>query len=110
MYDIELRKATGDLLPADTRRAGRSVSRLQSSSVVRQVAVDVEIDVQLAKIDAITSATGQGMAAVTRVAQAQAALEQMAPQASGRLNLLADKHALDVAEVLDDLHHRLRRR
>ena len=49
------------------------------------------------------------MAAIGRVAQAQTAIEQLAPQASTRLSLLADQHGLAVAAELDRLHQRLRR-
>ncbi len=109
MRDLQLCDSI-ELLRGDVRGGSRSISRLQTGALVRQVAVDSETDVALTKIDAITTATGQGMGAIARVAQAQTSLEQLTPQASGRLNLLADRHALDVAEVLGDLHHRLRRR
>jgi len=55
-------------------------------------------------------ATGAAMQAVVRVAQAQKHLEQLAPEASGRLAFLADDHMLAMAEVLADLRRELRRR
>ncbi|SHH31326.1 hypothetical protein SAMN05443575_3689 [Jatrophihabitans endophyticus] len=99
----------GELYPADRRRAGRSVSRMQGSGAVRQSRMDVETDVTMNKLDNVTMATGSGMRAVITVAQAQQALEQMMPSASGRLAMLADDHALGVADVLADLRYRARR-
>ncbi|MGY1651770.1 hypothetical protein [Geodermatophilus sp. SYSU D01119] len=43
------------------------------------------------------------------MAQAQTAMEQLTPQASGRLNFIADMHASAVASELDRLHQRMRR-
>src|SRR5690349_3138577 len=84
-----------------SRRAGRVLDDLGIEGLVRQTAIDIQTDVALAKLDALTSVTGSGMAAVTRVAQAQVAMEQLNPQASGRLNLIADWHAMAVVEELD---------
>ena len=95
---------------APDRRVVRALSRVSANTMLHMAQVDQATQVQMAKVDAITAITGQAMGSVTRVAQAQLSLEALAPQASGRLNLLADKHALNVAEVIDELHYRLRRR
>lgn len=96
-------------LTRDARRTARTVSRYQAQGQTAVAAVDVATDIALAKIDNTTAATGHAMGAVVRVAQAQKQLELMAPEASGRLNLLADDHALSVVEVLAD-HRRAMRR
>lgn len=96
-------------LARDVRRSSRALSRIEADGVLRQTAVDVETDVAIAKLDSQTTATGIGLAAIGRVAQAQTAIEQLAPQASARLNLLADQHGLAMAAELDRLHQRLRR-
>jgi hypothetical protein len=57
----------------------------------------------------ITMATGTGSRAVVQVSKALEQLELIAPAASGRLNLLADDHALGIADTLADLRHKLRR-
>jgi hypothetical protein len=72
--------------------------------------VDKETDVTIAKEDSTTSVLAHGMTAVTRVAQMQAQLELMAPGASGRLAMLADFHAMNVAEIAADHQRALRRR
>lgn len=94
----------------DMRRASRALSKHRASGVVRTSAVDTETDVATAKVDALTQATGSAMTAVARVAQAQTQLEQLIPQASARLNFLADAHVLAVSDVLADLRRDIRRK
>lgn len=93
----------------DSRRAGRAISRYQAGGQVRTAAIDVETDVTLDKLDSLTAVTGLAMGAVVRVAQAQKHLEQLAPEASGRLTLLADDHVLGLADIAAD-HRRVLRR
>src|SRR4051794_36899361 len=97
-------------LPSDTRRAGRAISRQQAQGQVRIAQADVDTDVAIAKGDSYTAATGSAMGNVIRVAQAQRQLEQLAPEASGRLAMLADEHALTMADNLAELRRNLRRR
>lgn len=100
----------GSNLPTrPSRRSMRVFEQLTTNGQVRQTAVDVEADVTFDKIDAITATTGAAMGAVTKVAQAQAAMEQLVPQASGRLNFIADMHAAAMADELDRQHQRMRR-
>lgn len=96
-------------LSRDMREAGQLVSRAQVNAMVRTASADLSTDVAMAKIENLTMATGAASAAVVRVAQAQRQLEQMAPEASGRLAYLADDHALGCAEILADLRRQLRR-
>jgi hypothetical protein len=99
----------GGVLVQEGRQSSRMLLRIETGGLLRQAAVDVETDVVLAKLDSQTTATGVGMAAVARVAQAQTTIEQLTPQASARLSLLADQHGLAVAAELELLHLRLRR-
>lgn len=101
---------SSSLLPSDARRAGRAISRYQSGGQVRLARVDTDTDVAIGKEEALTAATGSAMGNVVRVAQAQRQLEQLAPEASGRLAMLADDHALTMAEIISDLRRELRRR
>lgn len=96
-------------LARDARRTARTVSRYQGQGQTAVAALDVATDTALAKVDNATAATGHAMGAVVRVAQAQKQLELMAPEASGRLNLIADDHAMSVVEILAD-HRRAMRR
>jgi hypothetical protein len=100
----------GELLPSDARRAGRAVSRYQAHGQVSIAKADTDTDVTIAKGDGYTAATGSAMGNVVRVAQAQRQLEQLAPEASGRLAMLADDHALSMADFLGELRRDLRRR
>lgn len=99
-----------DLLPSDARRVGRATSRHHAAARVRVAGVDTDTDVAIGKADAYTQATGNAAGNVVRVAQAMRHLELLAPEASGRLALLADDHALAMAEILGDLRRDLRRR
>src|SRR4051812_5182096 len=91
---------TSSAAPRDARRAGRVVSRYQAHGQVLIAQTDVDTDVAIAKGDSYTAATGSAMGNVIRVAQAQRQLEQLAPEASGRLAMLADEHALTMADNL----------
>ena len=107
--EIVLPQGSDGLLPRDARRGGRAISRAGTSGIVRRSVVDIETDVTLTKTDSLTAVTGVMMADVTRVAQAQAQLELLAPQASARLNAIADSHALDLMEQAADHRRALRR-
>lgn len=110
MNDIERYTGSGELLGTDVRRAARAVSRYQAAGQVRVAKCDTDTDVAIAKGQAYTQATGSAASNVIRVAQAVKTLEQLAPEASGRLAMLADDHALAMAEFLADLRRDLRRR
>lgn len=109
MQDVDI-YGTTSALPRDARRTGRAVSRYQAHGQVRIAQTDVDTDVAIAKGDSYTAATGAAMGNVIRVAQAQRQLEQLAPEASGRLAMLADEHALTMADNLAELRRSLRRR
>jgi hypothetical protein len=93
----------------DARRASRQLSRSRLGAQIRTGEVGSVTDVALAKVDNLTMATGNAMQQVTRVATAQRQLEQLAPEAAGRLAFLADDHMLGCAELLGDLRRDLRR-
>lgn len=96
-------------LSRDARRASREISRGRLGTQVRTSQVDNTTDVALAKVENLTMATGTAMQQVTRVAQAQRQLEQVAPEAAGRLAFLADDHMFGCAELLSDLRRDMRR-
>ena len=104
----ELAPLTGGLPARDARRSGRALSRVQASGQIRQAVIDVEADVTMAKLEAITTTTGHALASVARVAQAETALALNFPGASGRLAFIADQHMLAVGEVLNELRYRVR--
>jgi hypothetical protein len=109
---------SGELIPfiggsspllRDSRRAARQISRYEAQSQMRIASTDTETDVSIAKVDSATAVTGSAMMSVTRVEVAIKSLETQAPGVSGRLAMLADMHALNVAEVMAD-HQRILRR
>jgi hypothetical protein len=107
--EIMLYNLAGGALRRDARRASREISRGQLGTQIATSQVNDTTDVTVAKVDNLTMATGNAMQQVTRVAQAQRQLEQMAPEAAGRLAFLADDHVLGCAELLADLRRNLRR-
>ena len=109
MSDLQPYTVLHQPLERDARRAGRAISRYQADSRVTIAVIDVLTDETIAKTDSTTAVTGQAMANVVRVAQAQQSLEQLAPAASGRLAMLADDHALGMAELAADYRRKLRR-
>ena len=100
---------TGGIVLRESRHVLRAISRSRAVAEVRIAEVDASTDVTLAKIDNLTMANGAAMQQVVRVARVQRELEQLAPEASGRLNFLADDHLLGCAELLSDLRRELRR-
>ena len=94
----------------DTRRVGRVVRRNLAGALIRASGTDADTDVAQAKVDNLTMATGSAMSSVVRVAQAQRHLEQLAPEAAGRLACLADDHMLAMSEVLAKLRRDMHRR
>jgi hypothetical protein len=97
-------------LARDARRTTVAVNRVYSRGEIRQAEVDVESDVAQAKLDAVTRLTGQAMTAVARLAQAETALTQNFPAASGRLAFIAEQHMLLSGDIVADLHYRVRRK
>ncbi len=97
------------LVTREARQAFRAISRAKTHAEVRIAEVDASTDVTLAKVDNLTMATGTAMQQVVRVARVQRELEQLAPEASGRLNFLADDHLLGCADLMADLRRELRR-
>lgn len=110
MNELTVYSHPDQLLPTDARRVGRTLSRYQSVAALRTAAVDIATDMALAKAEALTTVTGQAMSTVIRVAQAQRQLEQLTPEASPRLAMLADEHALALGDMLADLRRELRRK
>ena len=108
MSDI-IQYGGGGVVSRDVRRASRQISRGRLSSQIQTASVDNTTDVSLAKVENLTLAAGSAMQQVTRVAQAQRQLEQLAPEAAGHLSFLATDHMLGCAELLADLRRDLRR-
>lgn len=108
MSDLTL-YVQGGGLSRDARRYGREISRGRLGTLIRTNQVDNATDVALAKVDNLTMATANAMSQVTRVTQAQRHLEQLTPEAAGRLAFLAEDHVLGCAELLADLRREMRR-
>lgn len=99
----------GGALTRDARRTGRQIQRAQSVGQLRQAVIDVETDIAIARVEAVTAATGQAMGSVARVAQAELALVQQFPQASGRVAFIAERHMLALGDIVDGLCRQVRR-
>jgi len=97
------------IVTREGRQASRAISRSKARTYVRIAEADDSTDVTLAKVENLTMATGSVMQQVVRVTKAQRELEQLAPEASARLNYLADDHMLGCSELLADLRRELHR-
>ena len=97
------------LVSREARHAGKAIARSRTRAELRIAEVDASTDVTLAKVDNLTMVAGTAMQQVVRVARVQRELEQLAPEASGRLNFLVDDHLLGCAELMSDLRRELRR-
>ncbi|MFL6137396.1 MAG: hypothetical protein ACJ74O_06290 [Frankiaceae bacterium] len=94
----------------DARRAGRAISRQQAQAQVRLAAIDLETDASLAKVESCSIVTTQAAVAVCKLSQVHKQLETLAPDASGRLAMVVDSHAIMMVELLNDHQRVLRRR
>jgi hypothetical protein len=101
--------SSNGLISREARQASRAISQSRARAQVRIAEADNSTDVTMAKIEDLTMATGSAMQQVVRVTKAQRELEQLAPEASARLNYLVDDHMLGCAELLSDLRRELRR-
>jgi predicted RecB family endonuclease len=99
----------GGIAIREARQVFRAISRSRARAEVRMAEADASTDVTLAKVDNLTMATGAAMQQVVRVVRVQRELEQLAPEASARLNFLADDHLLGCSELLSDLRREFRR-
>jgi len=105
----EITSYSGGALGRDSRRASREIQRGRLGTQVSVSRVGNATDLTMAKLVDVTYATGSAMQALTKVAQAQQQLEQMAPAAAGRLEFLVQDHAFGCADLLGDLRRGMRR-
>ena len=99
----------GGMAIREARHVFRAISRTKARAEIRVAEVDATTDVTLAKVENLTMAAGAAMQQVVRIARVQRELEQLAPEASARLNFLADDHLLGCSELMADLRRELRR-
>lgn len=96
-------------VPTGGGRHVRAIGRQRLGAQLRASQVDLVTDVAIVKSENLTAATGQAMSDIVRIAQVQRQLEQLVPEASGRLAMLADRHALALGELVDELRRDLHR-
>jgi hypothetical protein len=101
---------SGGLSPMGRHQVARSVNRQRAGALIRIAGVKAQAQVAVAKVDALSLVTAEAMTAVTQLARMQRQLEQLAPEASGRLAYLAESHTLLMSGVLQDLRTELRER
>src|SRR4051812_19652463 len=84
----------------DAKRAAVAISRHQLGSQVRQAQADSDTELVIGQMEDDTIATGSAMEKIIRVTRLQRQLEEAAPEASGRLALLADDHGFGMADAV----------
>lgn len=88
------------------RRQGRALSRqigaLEQSKAVNLARIEVQAELEAAKVHAVGYVGQQAMQAITMVSQLEQQLGQACPLAVTRLQGIADMTALSVAQVVAD--------
>ena len=107
-HDLALYTTAG-AIARETRQTGRALSRIQGDCVIRQAAVDAELDVAVAKEQVVTAGCVAGVGAMLRMGQAESAAVLSMPNLSGRITPLAELHAQLTHAICDHLAHRVRR-
>jgi hypothetical protein len=92
----------GQMASRPARRAARSINISALSAQVRVAQSNAESDVVDAKMENDTMVTGKAMVCVVKVAKLQSDLELIAPEASGRLSMLADGHVFGLSDLMAD--------
>lgn len=93
----------------DSRRAGRSLARMDGHTVLSLARIDQVTDLALAKTDSVAHVGGHAMQRVAMLSQLEQQLAQTVPLAASRLQGIADLTTMGVGEVVVDTIHRMRR-
>ncbi|CAM3526840.1 hypothetical protein TSOC111612_00880 [Tsukamurella ocularis] len=96
--------------PARLSRHERNrLATLDADTGHKLARIDAEVEIQQESVRAINHVGTAALIATAQLSQAEVALAQMAPHASGRLAAIADLTALQSAEVVVETAQRLRR-
>lgn len=96
--------------PARLSRQDRNrLAALDAETTHKLARIDAEVEIQQESIRAVNHVGTAALIATAQLSQAEVALAQMAPHASGRLAAIADLVALQSAEVVVDTAQRIRR-
>ena len=86
----------------EDRALARQIGGLERSKSVGMARIEVQAEMEAAKVHAIGYVGQQAMQAVTMVSQLEGQLGQACPMAVTRLQGIADMTALSVAQVVAD--------
>jgi hypothetical protein len=106
-YDIDRHgQRPGAAIPREVKGAARTLFRHQLANQVQIAVMASDTDVVIEQMEDDTIATGSAMEKVIRVALLQRRLEEIAPETSGRLTLLAEEHTFGMADDVGRLRRR----
>ncbi len=72
--------------------AARQLARLREAVIVAEAEADAQADVEIARSQAVTAVSAAALSEAAEVAQREAMLAAMHPEAAGRLRALALQH------------------
>lgn len=101
MSDLERYGGRG-LARRESRLAGRALTRLDAQAQVSLGKIEVEADLQVARVHGLAYVGQQAMQATAIVSELEGQLGQMVPGARGRLTGIADITTLGMAEIVAD--------
>lgn len=90
------------------RQAGRQLERLESQALVRSGQIDLEAQLQVARVQAVAYVGRQAMFGVAMISETEAQLGQTVPEARGRVAAIANLTAMGMAEVVADTTRKVR--
>ncbi|KSU53327.1 hypothetical protein AS181_22100 [Gordonia sp. SGD-V-85] len=97
------------MVPREARETRRELQRLEGR-VARELArIDATAEVQQERVRALNSISTSALVATAQLSQAEVALAQLTPHASGRLAAIADLTAVLTSEIVVDSARELRR-
>lgn len=99
----------GGMSSRDTRALDRSLSAVRADSVSGLAVIGSAGEKHDEILTINTELTRHAMVDTVQVAQLEAAGAQLVPHATGRLQYLADQHALRAGSILDRAHRDLGR-
>ena len=86
----------------ESRAVGRELARLESRAQVALGRIEIEADLQAARVHGVAYVGKQAMQATAIVSELEGQLGQMVPRAKGRLQGIADITTLGLAEIVAD--------
>jgi hypothetical protein len=94
---------------SEARTVRRELARLEAHAHAQLGRIEMETDLQSARVQGVTHVGRQAMQAAALLSELEGQLGQMVPEAQPRLRGMGDITALGLAEIVSDTVRRLSR-